>query len=327
MNVTEMIERLGVRLEDSAQQAFSPATLLKTLNNAQLKLANMLHYNYLTELQVIETSVGSFTGSAAPYYKALSGLSYGVLRGAQGILAVKINGASNPFCTRVDLKSLKHLQNSYISGSTSNPIYYVLYNRIYVDNDSTTPTVDVYYLKAPATMVYTFTISKASTASTTGFLIDASQYASTADDTYNKAVIYSVNKASYHVVTDYDAAGNALGDRYVIVSPAAASKFGRDSGDTTDSADTIYFITNRFDTLSIRPTTSDAAMYVETCELNPSLHELVITLAEAECWGIDSQPQRRELAEAIVASTVQTLNSKYAEPEGIGVSENAGGMQ
>jgi len=317
MNTTEMIDRLSIRLEDSSNQAFSKATLLKTLNNAQIKLANMLHYNYLTELQVIETGVTSFTGSSAPYYKALSGLSYGVLRGAQGILAVKINGSSGPYCRRVDLRNLKHIENSYLGGSTANPIYYVLYNRIYVDNDSTTPTVDVYYLKTPATMVYTFEVSAHGTPSATQFLIDGSQYASTADDAYNGAVIYSTARAKYYVITDYDAVGVMPGtnDRAVTV-------VDWDSSGTNWGDDTIYFVTNRFDTLSIRPTTSDASMYVETCELNPSLHELVVSIAEAECWGIDNQPERRSLAEEIFKNEVGALNAKYVDASGIGTAEN-----
>ena len=87
MNVQQMMSILSLRLEDAANLSFSDAMKVKALNNANNNICHKLHYNYLTELQILESDVDADSG-----YMAMSSLKYNVLRGSQGILKVKING-------------------------------------------------------------------------------------------------------------------------------------------------------------------------------------------------------------------------------------------
>lgn len=290
-----MVHTLSLRLEDAATINFTDAMLLQALNNGQVYAAHRLVKPYLTELQVVQESLTATSGEYA-----MSSLTYDVLGGEQGITAVKINGGK--WCTEISLKELKKTENFYLAGKTNNPLFWVFNSTIYVSNGQTNPTIDVYYYKVPTDMMYKIDIS-AGTAKT-AFLGDADQYLSAADDTYNGIVVYSVNQDSYHVVTNY-----AQATREFTVEPASVTDWADDE---------IYFISNDFDGLSIEPSSSNADMYVETSALNKSLHELVITLAELECWQMDAQKDRSDTADAISKIIIDTLNSRYVEAEGIG---------
>jgi len=192
----------------------------------------------------------------------------------------------------------------FLSRSGNNPLYYVYQNTIYVNNGQTNPSIDVYYLKAPADIKYKYDIGALAEAAGTGFIGDDGQNLSTKDDTYNGAVIRSTVQESFHVVTDYVGA-----TRTFTVAPEADAVFEDDE---------IYFITSDFDTLSIGPSSSDADTVVETCQLNSALHLIVLDLAEAECWAIDAQPARQEAAVARAKLMAKALNERYVAASGIG---------
>lgn len=297
MNSTEMVNIEGLRLEDEKGSNFTDDTKLSALNNAQTNLAHKLKKPYLTELQEVEDSLTATSGEYA-----LSSLNFDVLGGGQGILRVKINGGK--YCTEIDRKDLKAMENFYTAGSINNPMYYVFENKIHISNGQTNPTIDVYYYKVPTDMIYVADISALGAPADTGFIGDDSQGLSAVDDTYNGIVVYSVNQESYHVVTDY------VGEtRTFTVSPAADANFGDDE---------ITFIANEFDNLSIKPSSTDASLKVVTCDLNPSLHSLVIDIAEAECWAMDAEIDRKNAATQMADLVVTTLNDQYVEAEGIG---------
>lgn len=304
MNVTDMMNVLSLRLEDASNTTFPEAAKLKALNNAQNRLVHQLHNGYLTELQVLQTSLTATSGEYA-----MSSLNFDVLKGDQGILKVKING--DLYCTRIGIQQLKTQENQYYKGSVKNPVYWVFKSTIYVSNGQTNPSIDVYYLKTPTPLIHKVDISAHSTPSTTAFLGDTAQNLSADDDQYNGAVIYSVNQGSYHVVTAYDAVGAVPGtdDRAFTVDPAAAANFGDDE---------IWFVTKNFDSLSIAPTATSTAEYVETSELNESLHETVITLAESELWAMDAQYNRKAAAQEMAHMMIDALNARYVAPSGIG---------
>jgi len=297
MNVAEMINSLSVRLQDAAQVNFTDALLEQALNNAQKTALPTVLKEYLTELQWIQASL---TATGGEY--ALSSLTYPVYGGAQGIVAVKIAGGD--WCLDITQYDLKKIENMWLSGSINNPLYYVFQSKIYVTNGQTNPSIDVYYLKVPAEVRYKYDISEITIPVTTGFVGDDSQNLSSADDAYNGAVIKSTKQDSFHVVTAYSGV-----DRTFTVEPAAAVEFGDDE---------IYFITNDFDTLSIGPVIDDAAMDVETCQLNNALHVMTLDLAEAECWSIDAQPERQKAAEVRAAVIAKALNERYKRAAGIG---------
>lgn len=301
MNTMEMMDLLALRLEDANKGDFTDILKLKALNNAQVKAANSLHNNYLTELAVVDTNKTVTTGVLA----ISSVLSHKVLRGGMGIRAVKVYGGL--FCTMIDVLDVKKTENTFLSGNSNNPLAYVFQNRIYVLPTSVT-AVDVYYYRMPAPMYFPFTMAAAVTPKKTGF-IGASELdaINTTDDYWNNAVVYSTGQKSYHVVTDYDHTGNADGERLFTVSPASAENFG---------TDTFYFLTHGFDALSL-----DGV----TCQLNESLHDLVVTLAEAECWAMMRQLDRRNAALETAYSEIKMLNERYETEKAAGIGTDRKG--
>jgi hypothetical protein len=298
MNTTYMAQLLSLRLEDAKTTKFSPAALVKALNNGQDFLCQQIRKEYLTSLQVIDAQKTATSG-----YYALSSLTYDPLHGAQGIRKVKIYDGQ--YCTRIDITERKKEENSYISGSINNPLYYVKDNKIYVSNGQTSPVIDIYYYKNPAPMMYYFTVAEHGTPSDTQFLGDDDQGLSEIDDTYNGIPVYSETQESYHIITDYIGA-----TREFVVEPAASANFG---------TELMYFIRRPdIDAYSVKPTATDTDLYVETSELNLALLETVLTLAEAQLWSMDSKMDRRNNAREMANLIIQTLNESYIPPAGIG---------
>ena len=56
MTGTELIDMLGLRLEDPSEANFTSATKIKALNIAQRTVVNLIDNAYLTELQEIDTA-------------------------------------------------------------------------------------------------------------------------------------------------------------------------------------------------------------------------------------------------------------------------------
>ncbi len=299
MDVSTMISQLGLRLEDAAKRKFTDVLLLASLEDAQLDVANLLHNDYLTELLYTKSAVTATNGELA---LTTGNLTYQVLKGAQGILAVKINGGL--WCTEEKITDMKKTENTFLDGTTRNPLYNVFGNKILVDNGQTSPVIDVYFLRVPTTLRYTFTSNQAdSGASTTKFdgltgegLMEAA--GTTYDDYYNGAVIYNTTKQTYHVVTSYDGE-----DLEFTVSPAASTSF-------TEGQE-FYFITHGFNTLTLSGV---------TCDLNPGLHTLVLDWAEGLCWGMDNQQDRKSSVMAIAKAKIDALNAMKTEIQGIGTS-------
>jgi len=295
MNISEMSNLLALRLEDAAGVTFTQSKRLKLLNNAQLTLAQLIHSSYLTELEVLEEGL---TATAGVY--ALSSLQNDVLRGGEGIIKVKINGTGGKYCTEIDMKSIKRTENTFLAGGINNPLYYIFQNNIYVSNGETNPVIDILYLKIPSVLLHAFTVDSVDIGSpTTMFTILAGDNPSAVNDYYNNAVIYALgtDKLSYHVITDYIGA-----TKTITVSPAAAEIF--------TTGETFYFLTHDFDLTELDQV---------TCNLNESLHELTVTLAEAEGWGMDMQFARKQAALNSALDEVKTLNERYEKAEGIGI--------
>jgi len=298
MNVSEQIDLLALRLEDPAKGKFTDIFKQKALGNAQVKLASLLHNDYLTELQSIKTSVTAGSGVTALLNTAL--LDYEVLRGAEGIINVK-DATSGTYCTQITLDEAKKLENSFLSGSVYNPIYWVYQNKIYVRPTSVV-SLDIAFLRQPAPLRYKFQSDEAAIPSTTEFDGAAGESLSSVNDTYNGAVIYNTTKQSYHVVTDYVGAGLNF-----TVGPAADANF--------ISVQYFYFITDGLELLNIGSVTT---------ELNESLHELMITFAEAESWAMSGDLERRAAAMKAGYDEVKILNDRYKGAEGIGTKGNRG---
>ena len=68
-----------------------------------------------------------------------------------GIVGV-YDETNNLWCTMVETKDLKRLENSYLSGTTSNPVAYVFQETIYVKPTSVA-LIDIWYLTEPTDYV------------------------------------------------------------------------------------------------------------------------------------------------------------------------------
>ena len=292
MDVREMMDNLGLRVEDASGQTFTDAMKLKSLTNGELKAAAFLHDNYLDELRVKESNK-SLTSNVLEF----TGLTHRVLRGEQGILKVKIYGGK--YSTRIDLGDIKKTENSLLASTDSNPLHLVFQQQIEMLH--AVSAIDVWYLKIPSPLLYKFDLTQSGGGSTTVFIGDAGQDLSASDDAYNGAVIYSVDQDSYHVVTDY--VGTS---RTFTVTPAAGSAFA--------TGQSFMFLTHDFDKLNLD------GVYPS---LNASLHELIVTFAEAELWRMDKQPDRSRSALDSALAEVEVLNAKYKPAEGIGTKGRA----
>tara|TARA_R100001463_G_scaffold14733_4_gene38677 strand:+ start:906 stop:1640 length:735 start_codon:yes stop_codon:yes gene_type:complete len=244
MTGTEMVDMLGLRLEDPDQASFTQATKIKAINIAQRTVVSLIDNAYLTELQSIDLATSTagggvtangvasgksnFTGSSA------SDLNIDPIRG--GVVAVKAykstgtTGGSDfalvslGFANMIEPQDVKRLENSYLAGSGSNPVAYVFQDAIYVEPLTGTDAVkalDVWYVKNP---------------------------------------------------TEYT------------------------SG-----------------TLSTE------------CEMNVSLHEVILDFAESQLWKMDNKPDRAGVAYTNAINLIKALNDRYQveKPKGIGTQGRA----
>lgn len=293
MTIKEIMDFLFVRLEDLDAEAYEKTELIKAVNNAIIRVANEIHAAYLTELQTIQTDVTVTSGKI----DLSSALTYKVLRGGEGVKKVVVGGVE---AKPLDAGKTKRLENEFHKGTLKSPKWYVYANNIYI-YPITVAKADVWYLKVPTPLLYEFTYAAASPASTTEFLGDADQGLSASDDAYNgttdkeRVAIYDVKKDAYFVITDYDATGNAKGERLFTVSAAADANFGTGS---------FYFCTHSFDQLNLESL---------TFELNEGLRNLVLDFAEAECWGMGKELERKNSVLASAMAELALLNDKYKE--------------
>jgi len=145
MTGNEMLSTLGLRLEDPSESSFTQAAKLDALNIAQKSVVNLIHNAYLGELQVIDESK-TMTANAIDI--SVGGdLSEEVMR--NGIIAV-YDATDDVWCTMIDPGDQKRLENSYLAGSTTNPVAYVFSDKLFVDGPGATDDVDVWYLRSPA---------------------------------------------------------------------------------------------------------------------------------------------------------------------------------
>ena len=293
MDTATMMNMLGYRIGDADTNLFTNPFRVKSLNKAQTQMAQLLHPSYLTELEVLQESVVVGSG-----YTAITGLTYDVLGGADGIMAVKIH--SGKFCKRITMQELKKTENTYYAGSTDNPMFYTFNNRIYV-LPSTVTSIDVYYLRKPTDLVYPLN-ADAGTAKSI-FKGRAADGLSGVNGTYDDAPVFHDQNDTYHVITDYAHTTYAF-----TVTPDTTFDFAANQE--------FYFLLNHFDTLT--KTNFNGAM----SDLNPALHEIIVSLAEAYCWALDANKDRYDIALNNAKTEIEVLNSRYTKAQGIGTSED-----
>ena len=162
MTGTEMVDMLGLRLEDPDQASFTSATKVKALNIAQRTVVNLIDNAYLTELQEIDSATfannvyadnASGNGLDDNGKSTFTGLGIDPIRG--GVIAIKVydvvNNASVDlgFANIIEPQDAKRLENSYLAGSDSNPVAYIFNSTIYVKPVKASGAVDVWFIRNP----------------------------------------------------------------------------------------------------------------------------------------------------------------------------------
>jgi hypothetical protein len=162
MTGTEMIDMLGLRLEDPDQASFTSATKIKAINIAQRTVVNLVDNAYLTELQEIDPATfanNAFANDAtgngldATGKATFTGLGIDPIRG--GVIAINVydDGGSSAtdlgFANMIEPQDAKRLENSYLAGSTTNPVAYIFNETIYIKPVLADGAVDVWYVKNP----------------------------------------------------------------------------------------------------------------------------------------------------------------------------------
>ena len=142
----ELNSILGLRVEDPSEQIFTKQAKTDSINLAQKSICNMIDNGYLTELESISASVAVDGDGKVSFSTA----SIDPLRG--GITAIYDN-TNSKFCNMIEPKDVKRLENTYLDGTTKNPVAYVFQGTIYVKPISVT-SIDIWYLKQPTDFIY-----------------------------------------------------------------------------------------------------------------------------------------------------------------------------
>jgi hypothetical protein len=290
----EMMDEIGVRVKNAAANLFPAAQKLNALNNAIITVVNTLRPELLKDLEYIKTPVTLTAGVSA---LSVAQMGYELLRGAEGIMKVVVNGGKE--CTRIEYRDKAKLKNGLLAPTLSNPVFYVYKNQLYV-LPITAATVDVWLFRMPPTLRYTFPYTVDETNPNSEIIITPGNGTKVTADYYNGAVIRTSEDDAYHVITDYIATtGRAH------ISPAKST--GNYAGGN------IYFVTSDFETdgyTGVRPL------------LNEAYHPHVMDLAEAECWQIGGDLPRFGYLYEKAMRDLMELNANYIPPEGIGTKGN-----
>jgi len=146
MTGNEMLANLGLRLEDPVESVFTSTAKLDALNLAQKTVVNMIDNAYLGELQTIANN--KVAGAGARWSTCTFTTAFGSdLPIRNGIITI-FDETNDVWCTKIEASDVKRLENSYLAGTSTNPIAFVFDETIYVQPPSCV-LIDVWYLKSP----------------------------------------------------------------------------------------------------------------------------------------------------------------------------------
>jgi len=301
--VIEMLDTLALRLEDESETKFSKAIRLDALNKAQLRLTNLVHPRLLTELEVKEFAKDCAldTGDDEGSFPFTSLADWPL---ADGIQAVRIN-PFGAWCHEIELKDIKKLGISFNTPTNARPYFWIDRKRIYVAATADNTKIDISYLREPKDMVAQFAVASVAN----GAVVSAPDLDSyyieltfttpgwTADE-FNGQIGWNETKESYFLIID-----NTTTELLVLTYPEEEIYAG---------GDVIHFVTS---------TANQDSLTNAYCELNPSLHDFVVDLAEARLWTHDGQLDRSQKVYQQALGEIQFMNSKYGLDRNIGFAE------
>jgi hypothetical protein len=146
MTGAQMVDNLGLRVEDPAESVFTAPAKLDSLNLAQKTVVNMVDNAYLSELQTIvgdKVATAGTVYSTCTYATAFSS-NLPIRNGITGVY----DETNDKWCSLIEPGDVKKLENTYLAGSATNPIAFTFDETIYVQPVSCI-LIDVWYLVAP----------------------------------------------------------------------------------------------------------------------------------------------------------------------------------
>jgi len=143
--ITDMIALLGVYLEDTDKNEYTPAFRVSLLNQAQTKVLIKTNRYIFEELDAVALSQsldseGSFN---------LAELSIPVFHNDKGIDSIKLSGGK--FCNRISFSEYRNLVDAGTVFNVDDPIYYIRGKKLYIEPYSN-QTIDIYYMREQANM-------------------------------------------------------------------------------------------------------------------------------------------------------------------------------
>ena len=153
MTADQMLTELAQRLEDANASEFSDTMKVDALNNAQNRMVDLLHGEYLTELEVREGFSHS-ANSPKMVFGVLdfNTLSNTVLHGAKGIKAIKV--LNGKYMNKLDVSDVKEFDSAMVDTDLSDPYYIALGDKaeLVPSTSQVHIPIDVYYIKTPTKM-------------------------------------------------------------------------------------------------------------------------------------------------------------------------------
>lgn len=149
-----MLTVLGDRLEDTSGDLYNDTLKLRYLNIAQDKLIQLLNPHLLSDLQTLQVNISLSTDTEVdthfkryfvPDNSTLGAVAFG---GALGVIGIRV--VNNQFVRKISFDMAKDFTTGYVGFSSTEPVYFVFKNRIYIYN--TTANVDCYFIKEPTAL-------------------------------------------------------------------------------------------------------------------------------------------------------------------------------
>ena len=140
MTGTELSSNLGLRLEDSAEGIFTSQMKVNAINSAQKQVVSLIDNKHLAELEVVANNQATSAGVVSFSTASITPIGNGIV----GVY----DEDNDKWCTRVEPGEVKRLENSYLSGDTTSPVFYVFDETIYV-KPTTATIIDIWYINKP----------------------------------------------------------------------------------------------------------------------------------------------------------------------------------
>lgn len=141
----DLVEKLQIRMENPEGDKFTDTMCIKALDYAHVTVAQLLHPAYLAEFQIADTAK-----TLSSFKLTIATLTNTPFNYNEGIIMVK-DDTSGDYLQRVHPGRLRRYENSYLAGSSTNKVYWILAGYIHVSvGGSATDDISIYYIRIPS---------------------------------------------------------------------------------------------------------------------------------------------------------------------------------